>query len=72
MDNTHLYYEQIFIIEYINNDFYLVKTIDYTPNTLVPYGKQRKSENKLKEPIPFSKLNIEKMMLTYSEISEDE
>jgi hypothetical protein len=70
--HTHLYYEQIFIIEYINNDFYLVKTIDYTPNTLVPYGKQRKSENKLKEPIPFSKLNIEKMMLTYSEISEDE
>ncbi len=70
--HTHLYYEQIFVIEYISNDFYLVKTIDYTPNTLVPYGKQRKSENKLKEPIPFSKLNIEKMMLTYSEISEDE
>ena len=70
--HTHLRYKQIFVIEYINNDFYLVKTIDYTPNTLVPYGKQRKSENKLKEPIPFSKLNIEKMMLTYSEISEDE
>ena len=60
---SHNQYKQIFVIEYINNDFYLVKTIDYTPS-LVPY-RQRKSENRLKEPIPFSKLDIGKMMLIY-------
>ena len=60
---SHNQYKQIFVIEYINNDFYLVKTIDYTPS-LVPY-RQRKSENRLKDPIPFSKLDIGKMMLIY-------
>lgn len=60
---SHNQYTQIFIIEYINNDFYLVKTIDYVPS-FVPYG-QRKSENKLKDPIPFSKLDIAKMMQIY-------
>ena len=69
--HTHLRYGQIFVIEYINNDFYLVKTIDYEPNGLVPYGEPRESENKLKEPIPFSKLNIEKMMFIHS-TTEDE
>lgn len=69
--HTHLRYGQIFVIEYINNDFYLVKTIDYEPNGLVPYGEPRESENKLKEPIPFSKLNIEKKMFIYS-TTEDE
>lgn len=61
--HAHLRYIQIFVIEYINNEFCLVKIINYTPNSLIPYGKQGKSENKLKEPIPFSKVNIEKMML---------
>ena len=70
--HTHLRYKQIFVIEYINNDFYLVKTIDYRPNELVPYGNSRESENKLKEPITFSKVNIAKIMLDYSGISEDE
>ena len=70
--HTHLRYKQIFVIEYINNDFYLVKTIDYRPNGLVPYGNSRESENKLKEPITFSKVNIAKIMLDYSGISEDE
>jgi hypothetical protein len=60
---SHNQYKQIFVIEYINNDFYLVKTIDYTPS-LVPY-RQRKSENRLKDPIPFSKLDIGKMMQIY-------
>ena len=69
--HTHLRYGQIFVIEYINNDFYLVKSIDYEPNGLVPYGEPRESENKLKEPIPFSKLNIEKMMFIHS-TTEDE
>ena len=69
--HTHLRYKQIFVIEYINNDFYLVKTIDYRPNELVPYGNSRESENKLKEPITFSKVNIAKIMLDYSGISED-
>ena len=70
--HTHLRYGQIFVIEYINNDFYLVKTIDYEPNALVPYGEPRESENKLKEPIPFSKLNIEKMMFIHTYTTEDE
>lgn len=60
---SHNQYKQIFVIEYINNDFYLVKTIDYTPS-FVPY-RQRKSENRLKDPIPFSKLDIGKMMQIY-------
>ncbi len=65
-------YEQTFVFEYINGEFYLIKTIDHRSVEVEEGVDFKESENKLKEPIPFSKLNIEKMMLTYSEISEDE
>ena len=70
--HAHLYYEQTFVFEYINGDFYLVKTLDCTPIQIEDGLDCEEKENKLKTPIPFSKVNIEKMMLTYSEISEDE
>jgi hypothetical protein len=57
------FYEQTFVFEYINGDFYLTKTIDYRSFETEDGFDLKKSENKLKEPIPFSKMNIEKLML---------
>ena len=65
-------YELSFVFEYINGEFYLIKTIDYRSVEVEEGFDFKKSENKLKEPIPFNKVNVEKMMLTYSATSEDE
>lgn len=55
-------YEQTFVFEYINNDFYLTKTIDYTPFEVEDGLDFHKKEYKLKKPIPFKDVDMEEHM----------
>lgn len=55
-------YEQTFVLEYINNDFYLTKTIDYTPFEVEDGLDFHKKEYKLKKPIPFKNVDMEEHM----------